>query len=271
MRVLVLDDSESALELLAQLIKEVAPQAEVFSFNKPLKLIEFSKEKPCDIAFLDIHMWGKSRLEVAKALKDIYSKINIVFVTAYDQNNEKGFELNPAGYLQKPITKEAVLYEIDNLKYPLKYRHLQQETPSAISTPVFIRTFGNFDIFIGGKPLMFNRLKAKEVLAYLVNRKGSSVTIAEIASVLWEDKEYNRSLQNQTQVIISSMMKTLKENSIGDIIIKERNQISIDRSKIKCDYYDFLDWNIDAVNAYKGEYMTNYNWAEMSTDGLSVE
>jgi len=240
MRVLVLDNSESSLDMLVQSIKEVAPQVEVFSFNKPSELIEFAKESPCDIAFLDFHTCGKSRLEIVKTLKDLYSKINIVFITAYIEKSEM----------------QAL-----------------QEKPPLISKPlnnVFVRTFGDFEIFIGSKPLLFSRLKAKEAFAYLINKKGHSVTTAEIASALWEDKEYNRSLQNQTQVIISSMMKTLRENGIGDIIIKERNQISIDRSKIKCDYYDFLDWNIDAVNAYKGEYMNNYSWAEMTADNISV-
>jgi len=131
-----------------------------------------------------------------------------------------------------------------------------------------VKTFGNFDVFIEGKPLVFGRLKAKEAFAYLIDRKGSFVTIAELASILWEEREYDRSMQNQTQVIISSLMKTLRENGIHDIIIKKRNQIAVNKIKINCDYYDYLNWDIAAVNAYKGEYMTNYSWAEMTAGEL---
>jgi len=136
---------------------------------------------------------------------------------------------------------------------------------------VRVQTFGNFDVFINNKPLLFGRLKAKEAFAYMIDRKGSFVTIAELAAILWEDREYDRSLQNQIQVIISSMMKTFKDNSIDDIIIKKRNQIAVDKSKIKCDYYDYLNWDVSAVNAYEGEYMSNYSWAEMTAGELAAK
>jgi two-component SAPR family response regulator len=259
MRILALDDSELALELLVQSINEAVPEADVFSFCKPSELIEFAKEKPCDIAFLDIEIWGMNGLEVAKILKDVYAKTNIIFVTAYKRYMKSAYELYPSGYVLKPVTKEAVLREIDNLRHPVSYN------PDA---RVRVQTFGNFDVFVEGKPLMFSRLKAKEAFAYLIDRKGSFITTAEIASVLWEERMYDRSLQNQTQVIIASMMKTLKDNGVKDIVIKERNQIAIDKSKIKCDYYDYLDWDIVAVNAYAGEYMTKYSWAEVTVGAL---
>ena len=133
---------------------------------------------------------------------------------------------------------------------------------------VFVKTFGTFEIFLYGEALVFGRSKAKETLAYLIHKKGSYSTVAEIASVLWEGKDYNRSIQNQTQVIISAMMKTLKDNDINDIIIKERNRISIDKTKIKCDYYDFLNKDAGTIKSYDGKYMTNYSWAEITAGEL---
>ncbi|MCL2721758.1 MAG: response regulator [Treponema sp.] len=268
MRIFALDDSELALEVLVQSINEAVPQAEVYPFYIPSELIKFAKKKACDIAFLDIQMWGMNGLEVAKSLKDIYPKINIIFVTAYKKHAKEAFDLYPSGYVLKPVTKKAVLREIENLRFPLGNKTQQTLVPALSDVKVRVFTFGNFDVFINGKLLVFCRLKAKEAFAYLIDRKGSSVTTAEIASILWEDREYDRSMQNQTQVIISCMMKTLKENGVSDIIVKKRNQIAIDKLKIKCDYYDFLNWDVSAVNAYEGEYMTNYSWAEMTAGEL---
>jgi len=263
MRILALDDSELALELLVQSIKDAVPDAQVFPFNMPSDLIKFAKIKPCNIAFLDIQMWGMTGLEVAKALKDIYPKMNIIFVAAHTRYIKKSFELYPSGYLLKPVAKDAILREIENLRYPVEYKPEH-------NFKVRVQTFGNFDVFIDDKPLVFSRLKAKEAFAYLIDRKGATVTTAELASILWEEREYDRSLQNQTQVIISCMMKMLKDNGVSDIIKKERNQIAVDRSKIKCEYYDFLSWDAAAVNAYQGEYMSNYSWAEMTAGELSM-
>jgi len=262
MKILALDDCELALKSLVQAIKEAVPSAEIFSFRKPALLIEAAMGKTWDIAFLDIQMFGMNGLEVAKILKENYPKTNIIFVTAFAEHAKNAFELYPSGYVLKPVTKEAVLREIENLRHPL--------TPSA-GDKVQVQTFGNFEVFMKGKPLMFSRLKAKEAFAYLIDRKGGSATTAEMASILWEDKDYDRSLQNQTQVIISDMMKMLKINGISDIVIKKRNQMAIDTAKIKCDYYDFLNFDVTAVNAYQGEYMTNYSWAEMTAGELYIK
>ena len=34
------------------------------------------------------------------------------------------------------------------------------------------------------------------------------------------------------------------------------------------DLYEFIDGNVAAVNAYRGEYMSNYSWAEFTNGHL---
>jgi len=262
MKILALDDCALALDSLVQVIKEAVPCAEICSFQKPALLIEAAMGKTWDIAFLDIQMFGMNGLEVAKILKDNYPKTNIIFVTAYAKHAKTAFELYPSGYVLKPVTKEAVLREIENLRHPVA---------SKTDDKVLVQTFGNFEVFIKGKPVKFGRLKAKEAFAYLIDRKGACVTAGQMAGILWEEKEYDRSLQAQTQVVISEMMKSLKDSGISGIVLKKRNQIAIDKAKIKCDYYDFLNYDVTAVNAYQGEYMSNYSWAEMTAGELYMK
>ena len=95
------------------------------------------------------------------------------------------------------------------------------------------------------------------------------MTTAEIAATLLEDKTYNASIKNQVQTVISELIKTMRDNGVEDVIVKSWNQVSVDRSKISCDYYDLQQWDMNAVNAYLGEYMTNCGWAEMTTAVLS--
>ncbi len=259
MSILALDDSEPALKLLVKSIHEAYPFADVFAFSKVSELIEFAKNNNADIAFLDIMVWGQNGITIAKELKDIIPQINIIFVTAYSEYMLDAFSLHASGYILKPVTKEAVQKELKNLRYPIQKEY----------NKVFIQTFGNFEVFLHGEPVAFPHSKTKEALAFLVDRKGAAVRASEIATVLWEDKEYNRYLQNQIQKIISYMMQVLRDNGIEDIVIKKRNNISINREQIDCDYYDFLNGEISAINNYCGEYMANYSWAEMTTGALS--
>ena len=259
MNIIAVDDELNALKCIKAAIEDAIPDCSLSCFSTSKSALEYVKSNRVDTAFLDIEMAGMNGLKLAKSIKDIYGKTSIIFVTGHSSYAVDAFAMHANGYVLKPATKETVQREIKNLKY-----RINENT----NINVQVKTFGNFDVYVNDKPLVFARLKAKEMFAYLIDRKGAFVTTAEIASILWEEREYDRSLQNQTQVIISSMMKTLRDNGISDIIIKKRNQIAVDKSKVKCDYYDFLNWDVAAVNAYEGEYMTNYSWAEMTAGEL---
>ena len=58
---------------------------------------------------------------------------------------------------------------------------------------------------------------------------------------------------------------TLANAGADDIIVKSRNTIRIKFELADCDYYEFLRGNLSAVNTYRGEYMVQYSWAEMTT------
>jgi len=259
LNILAIDDNKLALEELVLAIKATCPADNVHGFSKPSELLEFAQSHDCRIAFLDIKMWGMSGLELAIALKKIKPTINIIFVTAYVRYKGEALDLRASGYILKPITKEAVEREIENLRHPVEIRTNKR---------VRVQTFGNFDVFVDGKPLMFSRSKSKELFAYLIDRRGASVTTGEIAAILWVNKTYNASVNSQVRVIISDMLKDFKRYNIEDIIAKSWNQIAVNGAKISCDYYDLLEWNPSAVNAFCGEYMSNYTWAEITSAEL---
>jgi len=261
MRMIAVDDEPLALRGLVQEIKKVLPECDVAGFTNSFEALTKLSDDGLipDVAFLDIEMPGIDGISMAKRFKDACPKTNIIFVTSYSQYALDAYGLHASGYMMKPVLAEDIRRELDDLRNPV----------SAVSSRVRIQTFGNFDIFVDNTPLAFFRTKAKEALAYIISKNGGSVTVAELAAAIWEAREYNRSLQNQVQTVISDMMNTLKEVGIENIIIKRRNNISVDVKKVDCDYYRFLKGDSAAVNAYMGEFMSNYSWAEMITGYLS--
>ena len=133
---------------------------------------------------------------------------------------------------------------------------------------VTVQTFGKFQVFAGGRPVKFPRSKSEELFAFLIDRRGAGVSNTEIASILFEDKEYNRSVKNQVQTIISQMLKTFREYGAEDIIVRQWNSLAVDTNKVKCDYYDFLKSKSNDMMKFSGEYMSNYSWAEYTTGYL---
>ena len=254
MQFLLTDDEQGALSILAEAVKEVVPGANIYSFTNPLDALECMKETKCDVAFLDIQMREMSGIILAKKLKEIYPKVNIVFVTGYSDYAGDAFSLHASGYVHKPVTPAKIEREMENLRHHVRWK----------DTGICIQTFGKFDVLVHGEPIQFARGKAKEMLAYLVDRKGQNVSRKELAAVLFENQPYTRSTQNYLTKIIKEMTQALENVGAENIIKKSFNSYSVDLNEFQCDYYDYEKENAtpEEINRYRGEYMNQYSWAE---------
>ena len=156
------------------------------------------------------------------------------------------------------VFPERLKEEID---YVLRLRAaVKAETPPA---HIVVKTFGNFDVMVDGEPVHFQRAKAKELLAYLVEKQGQSITREEAYRVLWERDKYDRPAQKQLDVILRSLRATIEEYGISEILSLQRGAISIVPRLISCDMYRFLLGDVTAIGEYRGEYMTAYSWASL--------
>lgn len=68
LRVVAVDDEPLALELLVRTIHDVRPQAQIMAFAEPGAVMDYAKENPVDVAFLDIQMCGRNGVELAGTL-----------------------------------------------------------------------------------------------------------------------------------------------------------------------------------------------------------
>ena len=254
MRILAVDDEKDALEVLVAAISECEKDAEIKAFNSPTEALNYAAENPPDIAFLDIRMPTMSGLDLAKKLKAINVRVNIVFSTGYSEYASDAFSMHASGYIMKPVSVRLVRKELENLRNPV-------ETPNS---RIFVRTFGNFELFVDGETLHFSRKPAKELLAYLVDRKGSAVTRKELCSVLLQDEAFTRKSQDYLTKIVKELQKTLGEVNAGSIVNLDRSEYSVIPDNFSCDAYDYLKGVPNAFNNFYGEYMSQYPWAEKS-------
>ena len=258
MRILCLDDEPLALKMLEQAVREAKPDADITAFRKQSELLEQAKQGSCDVAFLDIHMRGMNGVELAKELKAVNPKMNIIFVTGFSEYTGDAMKLHASGYIMKPVTAEDVRRELDDLRFPI--------VPKS-NALLRVQCFGNFDVFLpSGEHVRFERSKAKEIFAYLVHRHGSSCTIKEIAAALFEDEPYDKKQQNYMQQLTYALMKSLKAVGAEAAVVKGFNALAVDPAVLDCDYYRFKELDAGAVNAYQNEYMSQYYWADFLFD-----
>lgn len=255
MRIIAVDDERLAVEYIRRLLYRVEPQAEFAGFTEPDEAFADLLANKADIALLDIEMGEYSGIELAKRCKERCPTLNVIFVTGHSQYTLDAFRLHASGYLMKPVRADDLRAELNHLRHPV---------PLSPKHRVKIQTFGNFEIYVNQKPLNIPAGKCRECLAYLVDRKGARVTAAELAAVLWEDQLYDKRVQNNTHRVMSDTMRYLKEAKVADIILRSRGEMAIDTENVDCDYFRFLRGDVSQINAFQGEYMANYGWAEFT-------
>ena len=261
MKIFAIDDETLSLVDLLAAIRQVEPEAELKGFalaTDALRALE-EGEPPPDVIFTDIQMPGLNGLELALRLKTVAPGSRIVFVTAYSQYAVDSYKVRAHGYLLKPFTPEQVREELDALPRPAAPKGPEK---------LRIRCFGSFEAFWKDRPLEFSRQKTKELLAYLVKERGAWSTADEIIADLWEDSKEEQSAKAYLRVLTNDLVATLRHIGQEDVLKKRRGQLAIDADRLDCDYYRMLDGDMDAVNAFRGEFMSQYGWAEILTGTL---
>ena len=143
-------------------------------------------------------------------------------------------------------------------------------TEKVTASRVCIQTFGRFEVFVDRQPVAFGRPESKELLAVLIDKRGVSQSRPEIFSKMWEDQLYDRAMQVKLDVIIRSMRSTLAKYGIDTIFEKKKGYLRVRPEQVTCDAWQLLNGDLNAINAYQGEYMRPYAWAGMKEEYLKV-
>ena len=249
MKVLLVDDEKLQLLRLRQCVEESLgdPSAELFCYTNPLEAWKECEGKDIDLAFLDIEMPGITGVQLAKRLKGKNPRLNIIFVTAYDQYALDAYRVHASGYVMKPVSKQKVKEELENLRNPIM---------PVSDKKLQIKCFGNFEVFHNGEPVRFSYKKSKELFAYLVDREGSAINVSELNAVLWEE-DHPSYLRN----LIFDIQSSLRKIGAEEVFVKRHNECYIDVDLVECDAYEYKKDNPNAVRMYRGEYMIQYDWA----------
>lgn len=251
MKVIVVDDELHARNRVKKCLSDLEIN-DVEVFDRSIYALDYAKANVVDVAFLDIAMPEIDGIQLAKELKKTNANINVIFCTGYSEFMQDAIDLHASGYLLKPAETESVKKALDNLLHPVVTQ----------KPHFFARTFGTFDFFVDGEPVHFKRSKAKELLAYLISIRGASANRKDLTATLFGDK-YDTQTQNYLSKIYRDLAETLEEIGADGLVRKAFNSYSVNTAFFSCDLYDYDRGDPAAINAFHGDFMTQYEWAEM--------
>lgn len=245
---IAVDDEALMLHALVRAISASPDVTDVVKFSDCEKALNYVKENPVNVAFLDINMRGMGGLALAEKIVAHRPDCKIVFCTGYEEYAIPAFKLHASGYLMKPISAEDVQGEIDNIKGVRQKEKLLD-----------VKCFGNFEIYAKGERLPFKRSRTKELFAFLVDRNGAGMTAKQICAVLFpDDTDDNKNVAYLRQLVLD-LKNTLKAVGAESVFRHETPCYRVDTSLLKCDYISYLE---TGKPEFHGEYMTQFSWAE---------
>ncbi len=225
-KVLLVEDEELAAARLAQLVREIEPDVEIYG---PLDTITATlahlKTNPeYDLIFLDIQLAdGKSF-----TIFDEYKVATpVIFTTAYDEYALQAFDLNSIDYLLKPVNREKLKTSLQ------KFRKLKEHYGTANPNNQLYDMIRNLK--------MPDQTTFKE--RFLVS-KGDALLpmkISEIACFYAEDKEVFLLTHDNKRHIIPHSIEELSTKLDPKLFFRANRQyiISLEAVSRVVNYFNF--------------------------------
>ncbi len=255
MKTIIVDDEIVALKMFLYEAEEIRGLEIEGVFQSPLEALQYASRNEVDLAILDVQMPEMDGILLGHELRKRNPDIMLIYISGQEKYAMEAIRLHAAGYLTKPYTEEELQYAVESA-WLLSKRKKKR---------IYARTFGYFDLFVDEKPVMFKSAKAKELLAYLIDRRGGIVTTEQIINVLWEDRPNDEATQNLCSKVVKTLMKELKENGAEKMLISSRGNKRVDTQVFDCDLYDLLEGKTEIRERYIGEYLLDYSWSENRT------
>ena len=272
LKVIIVDDEELAIERLSDLLAESGGVEILETFAEPESAFQYLQNQRADAAFLDISLPGYDGLQLADAIMNIQSDLDVVFVTGYDEYAVKAFELNAVDYLLKPVSKERLEKTIVNLTKirmeklileKLRKENMRPETlpmekihPEVEGGGIFeegdikdcesratlteIHCLGKFQLLQGGERLSirWRTAKTEELFAFLLCFGRTPVSRDSVMESLWPESDPQKAM-DMLNVTTYNLRKSLNSIGMKDCIKSSRSSLWIEGDFFTCDVNRF--------------------------------
>ena len=253
MRIIIVDEDKKELKEINGIIEKLVPGSDITTFDNPLSALDKARKEEIDMAIINTNLPELEGIELGRYLRDLNPFMNVIFLSHTKDYGYEAMEMHASGYMLKPVSAERLKKELDQLRFAERYNDHKR---------IFVQTFGNFEIFVDGRPLDFKYTKTKEIVAILVNNRGAYTSNGEIIACLWEDDGDPEKKLSYLCNLRQDLQNTFSKYALDGILLKQRGSMAISKDRIECDMYDWLEKKNASRYKYIGDYMNQYSWPE---------
>lgn len=202
-----------------------------------------------DAVFLDINIPGGSGIDLGRLIKKKNEKIDIIFITAYDEYAIKAFEYNALDYILKPIDEKRFNETVNRLRDSFKRKNSDiyfiNEKIEEVMKKVLKEREKAIPCEVNGKIILIN---IDDIIYFSIEKEN---TIIKTFNSTYETKFTLNELEDMTGFLRTHRSFLVNPNKVKEIhpwfngtykmIMKDNNnsEIPVSRSKARYvkDYY----------------------------------
>lgn len=240
MRVVIVEDEKYSVLNLQKILQEYAPDVEVVAvFSSGREALNQLPNVKFDLVFLDIQFNDDfDAFELLKAWK--WDKLQVIFVTSYNNYALKAFRYNAIDYVTKPIDKDELLLAIDKARNKIfRKQELDQllETLHALQKKQLVIRGQNETVFLPATQVLYlSAEKEYSIVHYIDSQHQRKELITSRHLGYWENEfseipflRVHKSYMVNMEHIVSFGGKSLKlsDGSRVDISRDRRKEIEL--------------------------------------------
>lgn len=236
--IIIIDDEAHCTNVLKHLVEKINPDYTVTGvFTDPIQALEFTKQHPPDLLFLDIEMPNLNGFALLDRLQPI--DFDVIFTTAYDQYAIKAFRYSAINYLQKPIAEKDIVKalsywekrrnKISEKQWKLLHEYMgdRSNDQPKIALPIA----GGYHV-VSIQTIV--RCQSDNNYTYIFcedeNKILISRTLKEIAELL---KDHGFMRVHQSHLINPHFVKGILKQDGGSLIMVDNAEVPVSRQKAK--------------------------------------
>jgi two-component SAPR family response regulator len=282
MRVLVVDDEPVMLLAMKRLLSKAEGIELAGSFRNAAEALDFVRDNPVDLAFLDIQIGADNGLELARSLRMLCADADIVFTTSHAEYAMPAYDVYPLDYMVKPISGKRLEQTIARAasRRGASVGAADGQVPQRLT----VRGLGSFEVFSRqAGEVKWTSKKSAELFAYLLVHRGRSVTRARIVEDIFPDMPL-KNAEIYLNTAVYQLRKALALHGFKEAILSTSEQYRADLNHMDVDFIQFEQGmeglsettteaeGLDLEKRYAGELFEDksYVWAAAERERLGI-
>jgi DNA-binding response OmpR family regulator len=176
--ILIVEDEEGIVQFLTQGLEEEGYQ--ISSANDGVSGLELFQKEKFDLLLLDWMLPKMTGVELCKSIRQLNTKVPIIFLTARDtvQETIEGLKSGANDYIKKPFSFDEL---VERIKVQLRDKSEQEILTLG---PIEIN-LQKHQVKVNGNEVSFTQ-KEFDLLCYLVKNKGNVCSRTQIIQDVWD-------------------------------------------------------------------------------------